>query len=397
MSEFIVRPAGPLHGTFPVGGAKNSALKLMVACTLAEGRYVLHSVPEISDVTHMCGVLHAVGLTTERRPDGALEIHRGPQIVPEAPYELVELMRASTALIGPLLAATGRARVALPGGDDFGTRPIDMHLRGLEALGATFELDHGVVEGRVDQLVGADVHFEYPSVGATENVLMAAVLADGHTTIHNAAREPEIADLAAFLNRMGAQVLGAGSQTIEIDGVGALRAVEHTVIPDRIEAATVLAALGVAGGEITLSNVRHDHLDMLMEKFGHTGVRVAPEADGVWAMATGRRRATNVATLPYPGLATDYLPLLVAMLTVADGTSYATENVFAGRFRYVGELARLGADMHVEGHHLVIKGVDRLSGAPVRAADIRAGAALVVAALGADGETVIHDAHHVDR
>src|SRR5690606_35142228 len=226
---------------------------------------------------------------------------------------------------------------------------------------------------------------------------MAGVLAQGRTTVHNAAREPEIADLAAFLNRMGGQILGAGSPVITIDGVAELRAVEHAVIPDRIEVATLLAALGVAGGELILRRVRPDHVDLLVEKLGHMGIRISPEADGLWAMANGRPRPVDVSTLPYPGLATDYLPMLVALLSYAGGTSYATENVFAGRFRYIGELARMGAHIRVDGHHLVIDGVERLSGAPVRAVDIRAGAALVVAALGAEGETVISDAHHIDR
>jgi len=369
----------------------------MAACTLAEGRYVLRDVPQISDVHHMCGVLESLGMSTERREDGALVIERGPSVISDPPYELVERFRASTALMGPLVAATGRVRIALPGGDNFGTRPIDMHLRGLEALGAITEVGERDVQIVARRLIGARIELDYPSVGATENVLMAAVLAEGRTTICNAAREPEIADLAAFLNRMGAQVLGAGSSTIIVDGVDRLRAVEHTVIPDRIEAATVLAALGVAGGEITLRNVRHDHLGMLMEKLGHMGIRTSPEGDGLWAMATGRRSATNVATLPYPGLATDYLPLLVAVLTLADGTSFATENVFAGRFRYVSELAHMGADIGVDGHHMVIKGVKRLTGTAVEAVDIRAGAALVIAALGADGETVISGGDHLDR
>lgn len=397
MSTYVVRPSGALSGSVPIGGAKNSALKLMAACVLAEGRYLLRNVPDISDVRHMCGVLEGIGLRAERLDDGALEVVRGAEVVPEAPFELVERMRASTALMGPLLAATGRAVVALPGGDNFGSRPIDMHLDGLRRLGARAEVRDGVVELSAERLVGAPVELEYPSVGATENVLMAAVLAEGRTRIANAAREPEIADLAAFLNRMGAQVLGAGSSTIEVTGVDALRPVEHTVIPDRLEAATMLAALGVAGGEVVLRGVRHDHLMMLTEKLGQMGVRTSPEHDGLWAMATGRRRATNVATLPYPGVATDYLPLLVPLLALADGTSYATENVFAGRFRYVGELARMGASIEVEGHHMVITGVERLVGTEVEAADIRAGAALVIAALGAEGETVITGGDHLDR
>jgi UDP-N-acetylglucosamine 1-carboxyvinyltransferase len=397
VSRLLVRPSGPLSGEVEIGGAKNSALKLMAACVLAEGRYVLRNVPEIADVTIMGRLLEAMGMGVRRREDGALEIVRGADVVPEAPYELVEQMRASSAVLGPLLAAVGEARVAMPGGDDFGSRPIDMHLSGLEALGASFELAHGVIVGRAERLRGAEVVLEYPSVGATENLLMAGVLAEGRTTVHNAAREPEIADLAAFLNRMGGRILGAGSPTITVDGVEELRAVEHSVIPDRVETATFLAALGVAGGELTLRGARPDHLDLLVDKLGRMGLRISPEADGLWAMARDRPRPADVATLPYPGLATDYLPLLVAVLCVADGTSYATENVFSGRFRYVGELARMGAQVRVDGHHLVIDGVDRLSSAPVRAVDIRAGAAMVVAGLRADGTTVVHDAHHVDR
>jgi UDP-N-acetylglucosamine 1-carboxyvinyltransferase len=397
VSRLIVRPSAPLSGEVTISGAKNSALKLMAACVLAEGRYVLRNVPAISDVEYMCALLEAMGMQTRRREDGALEIIRGSQVIPEAPYELVERMRASSAVLGPLLAAMGEARVAMPGGDDFGARPIDMHLQGLEALGAEFTLSHGMIHARAERLVGTEVVLDYPSVGATENLLMAAVLAEGRTTVRNAAREPEIADLGAFLNRMGGQILGAGSSVVTIDGVSDLRAVEHTVIPDRIEVATFLSVLGVAGGELTLQHVRPDHLDLLIEKLGAMGIRISPEPDGLWAMASGRPRPTNVATLPYPGLATDYLPLLVALQCFNTGTSYATENVFSGRFRYVGELARMGAQVRVDGHHLVIDGVERLSGAPVRALDIRAGAALVVAALGADGETIIADAHHLDR
>ena len=397
MSRLIVRPSGPLSGEVVIGGAKNSALKLMAATLLAPGRHVLRNVPDIADVDTMSQLLEAIGCSVRRREDAALEIERPERITPVAPYELVEQMRASTAVLGPLLASEGRASVAMPGGDDFGDRPIDMHLTSLEQLGATFELSHGVIEARADGLVGRSQVLEYPSVGATENLLMAAVLASGTTVIENAACEPEIADLAAFLNRMGAHVLGAGSPTITVRGVESLHAVEHVTIPDRIEAATYLAALGVAGGEVTLRGARSDHLEILIERMGHMGLRISPEADGLWARGPERPRATDLVTLPYPGLATDHLPLLVAVLSVADGTSFATENVFSGRFRYVGELGRMGANIRVDGHHLVIDGVERLQGAPVQAVDIRAGAALVVAGLGADGETVIHDAHHVDR
>jgi UDP-N-acetylglucosamine 1-carboxyvinyltransferase len=396
LERITVRPNGPLAGTVRIAGAKNSVLKLMAATVLAEGTFVLRNVPRITDVACMADLLRSMGLTVERSGD-ALTIGRPAEIIPEAPYELVEAMRASIVVFGPLLAREGRARVALPGGDDFGPRPIDMHLQSLERLGATFETAHGYIEGRAEHLVGARLQLEFPSVGATENALMAAVLAKGETVIENAAREPEIADLAAFLNRMGANVVGAGSSTITIDGVEELSPVEHEVIPDRIEAATFLAALGVAGGELVLEGARPDHMDMLMQKLGEMGVRTSSHPDGVWGMAPGRLASADVSTLPYPGIATDYKPLLVSMLAVAEGVGIVAENIFAGRFRYIDELVRMGADIRTEDHYAIVRGVPRLSGAPVRAHDIRAGAALVVAGLGAEGETVVGDADHVDR
>jgi UDP-N-acetylglucosamine 1-carboxyvinyltransferase len=272
-----------------------------------------------------------------------------------------------------------------------------MHLKGLELLGATFEFSHGYIEARADSLTGAHILLEYPSVGATENALMAAVLAKGTTVIDNAAREPEIADLAAFLNRMGAQVFGAGSSTIRIEGVDELSAVEHTVVPDRIEAATFLAALGVTGGELNLHGARADHMEMFIEKVGEMGMRVSPTSDGLWAMAPERLQSVDVATLPYPGIATDYKPLFVTILALADGVGIVTENVFSGRFRYVDELVRMGADVRTDAHHVIVRGRPQLSGAPVRAPDIRAGAALVLAGLRADGETEVHGAEHIDR
>jgi len=397
MDRILVRQSGPLAGTVPIGGAKNSVLKLMAATALAEGRYVLHNVPNILDVECMSDLLRSMGMTVQRSGDHDLTIDRPAEITPEAPYELVERMRASIVVLGPLLARFGHARVALPGGDDFGPRPIDMHLKGLEQLGATFSFAHGYIDGRADRLIGASILLEYPSVGATENALMAAVLAKGTTVIDNAAREPEIADLASFLNRMGAQVLGAGSSTIRVEGVDDLNAVEHSVIPDRIEAATFLAAVGVAGGELTLHGARADHMDMLIEKLAEMGMRVSPTADGLWAMAPERLRAVDVATLPYPGIATDYKPLFVALLAVSDGVGIVTENIFSGRFRYVDELVRMGADVRTDAHHVVVRGRALLSGAPVRAPDIRAGAALVVAGLRAEGQTEVLGPEHIDR
>jgi len=402
VARIIIHPSGPLAGSVPIGGAKNSVLKLMAATTLAEGEYVLRNVPRITDVECMADLLRSMGMavawaSAEADPTASLHITCPADITPEAPYELVERMRASIVVLGPLLARFGRARVAMPGGDDFGPRPIDMHQKALEDLGATFEFAHGYIEARADQLIGTRILLEFPSVGATENALMAAVLAKGTTVIDNAAREPEIADLAAFLNRMGATVLGAGSSTITIEGVESLASVEHTVVPDRIEAATFLAACGVAGGEITLTGARPDHMDMFIQKLGEMGMRISPSSDGLWAMASKRLTAVDVSTLPYPGLATDYKPLIVALLATADGVGIVTENLFHGRFRYIDELARMGADVRTEGHHAVVRGRPMLSGAPVRAWDIRAGAALVVAALKAEGQTVVADAEHVDR
>jgi UDP-N-acetylglucosamine 1-carboxyvinyltransferase len=397
MDPIVVRRSGPLSGTVAVGGAKNSVLKLMAATALAEGRYVLGNVPAIADVETMSDLLTSMGMSVTRSGPHELTIDRPSEIVPEAPYELVERMRASIVVLGPLLARVGRARVAMPGGDDFGSRPIDMHMKGLEQLGATFEFAHGYIDARADILSGARILLEYPSVGATENALMAAVLAKGTTVIDNAAREPEIADLASFLNRMGGRVLGAGSSTITVEGVESLSAVDHTVVPDRIEAATFLAALGVAGGEITIEGARADHMDMLIDKLGEMGMRISPTANGVWAMAPGRLHAADVATLPYPGIATDYKPLFVVLLSLAEGVGIVTENIFSGRFRYVDELVRMGADVRTDAHHVIVRGVEQLSGAPVRAPDIRAGAALVVAGLRAEGETVVHGAEHVDR
>jgi UDP-N-acetylglucosamine 1-carboxyvinyltransferase len=397
VETLIVRSGGPLEGTVPISGAKNSVLKLMAATTLAEGTYVLHNVPRITDVDHMAELLVAMQLEVDWVGDNDLQIVRHDDVVPEAPYELVEKMRASIVVMGPLVARFGRARVALPGGDDFGPRPIDMHLAALEQMGVEFHMEHGFIEASCRRLTGARIMLEFPSVGATENALMAAVLAEGETVIDNAAREPEIADLAAFLNRMGANVLGAGSSTIQIEGVEELSPVEHTVIPDRIEAATYLSALGVAGGELLLAGARPDHMDMYMQKLGEMGMRISPDSEGIWAMAPGRLRSADLSTLPYPGLATDYKPLFVALLSSTDGVGIVTENLFSGRFRYVDELVRMGADIRTEAHHAVVRGSARLSGAPVKAPDIRAGAALVVAGLNADGETEVGDAHHIAR
>lgn len=403
--RIVVRRSGPLRGVVSVPGAKNSVLKLMAATLLADGEYTLRNVPDIADVGIMSDLLAAIGVRSEPLGGGELKMVNDGSINPVAPYELVERIRASINVLGPLLGRCGRVSLSLPGGDDFGSRPIDMHLAGLEAMGASFVLRHGVVEAEAEQLHGADITLEFPSVGATENIVTAAVHAKGTTTIDNAAREPEIADLCSFLVSMGAHIEGIGTGTIVVHGVerGALHPADHDVVPDRIQAATYLAATALSGGELVLRGARHDHMDMLLRRFRDMGLTIEPTGvsgmpgSGLAVWSDGRLRSIDVATLPYPGIATDYKPLIVTMLAVADGVGIVTENLYPGRFRYVEELQRLGADIRADGHHAVIRGVPQLSGAPVKATDIRAGAALVVAGLAADGETSVSGVHHVDR
>jgi UDP-N-acetylglucosamine 1-carboxyvinyltransferase len=373
----------------------------MVACLLAEGRTVLSNVPHIDDVESMAEVLRAVGARVERLGNGELAV-TSPAAVdlqPVAPYELVERMRASVVVLGVLLARCGRVHMPMPGGDDFGERPIDFHVNGLTAMGVRFESSRGEVRGQVEEgrLVGTKVVLEYPSHTATDNLLMAAVLAKGTTVIENAAKEPEVTDLADMLCAMGAVVRGAGTSRVEIEGVDELHPTRHTVVPDRVVAATFVAAVGIAGGEVTVADARPEHMEMLLRKVAQMGVVTEMGPQGLRVCAAQRLIAADIATLPYPGVATDYSPLLVAMLSGADGVGILTENLFSGRFRYVEELRRMGADIRTEGHHAVVRGVDHLSGAPVRAPDLRAGVALVLAGLVAEGETVVTGAHHIDR
>jgi len=385
-----------------VPGAKNSVLKLMAATLLSDGRYELTNVPAIDDVDTMGELLAALGVSYQIDParPGVVVLENRGAIVPEAPYELVERIRASIVVLGPLVARCGMARVSMPGGDDFGKRPIDMHLKGLEALGVTFELRRGYIEARAEVLHGADITLDFPSVGATENIVMAAVLAKGPTVLDNAAREPEVADLCHFLNAMGASIEGIGSPTLYIHGVpqADLSPANHRVVPDRVQAATYMAAVAACQGEVLVSGARADHMEMFLRRLREMGVQSTAQDDGVLVYSDGRRlRSLDVQTLPYPGFATDYKPLIVTLLSVADGVGIVTENLYPGRFRYVEELQRLGADIRTDGHHAVVRGVASLDGAPVRAPDIRAGAALVVAGLMASGETVISDVQHVDR
>ena len=396
MDRLYVTGGARLAGAIPISGAKNSALKLMAASLLAPGSSVLRNVPRIQDCATMGEVLEHLGAGVVWTEDGVAVDATALSSV-EAPYELVRRMRASIAVLGPLLARTGEARVAMPGGDNIGSRPIDLHLEGLRKMGAEIDSEHGFLVASARGLTAASITLDYPSVGATENLMMAAVLADGISVIDNAAREPEIADLAAFLDAMGAGIHGAGSATIEIEGVEALLPAEHTAIPDRIEAGTWAAAAVATRGDIVLRGARPEHLELFLEKLGEGGAEIRMTDDGLRVRQEDRAGAADFVTLPYPGIATDFQPILLAMLSTATGTSIATENVFEGRFTYVDELRRMGADIRTEGHHAVIRGVERLSAAPVRALDIRAGAAMAIAALTADGVSEIADVEHVDR
>ena len=387
----------PLHGEVVALGAKNAALKHMVATLLAPGIHQLDNVPGILDVDIMGQVLDHVGASCQRSGTSlTIDVHS--DLNPEAPLELVRKMRASILILGALLARLGEARVALPGGDDFGSRPIDMHLEGLRGMGAEFELNHGVLEGRAPAgLHGTEVFLEFPSVGATETLLLAAVLATGTTIIGNAAREPELADLAMFLSEMGAKIEGAGSSTIAVHGVPHLEPAHHRVVPDRLEAGTYALAGAITGGEVTVRGCVPDHLRMELRKMQAAGCEVALGDDWLTVRGPKRPQPIDFATLPYPGFHTDMHPQMVAFLAAAEGTSIITENVYASRFRYIGELNRMGADIHADGQHVVIRGVDTLSGCEVDGCDIRAGAALVLAGLRADGETTVTEAHHIDR
>ncbi|MFO7589439.1 MAG: UDP-N-acetylglucosamine 1-carboxyvinyltransferase [Acidimicrobiia bacterium] len=397
VDQYVVRPGPPLSGTVRVSGmTKNAGLKQMAAALLAPGTTVLRNITAVDDLGVMIDLLAAIGADAVHTGD-ELRIEVPDTLAPEAPYELVSRMRASINVLGPLLARTGAARVAMPGGDNIGSRKLDMHFSALEAMGVELQVVHGFIEAKCTALDGARVVLEFPSVGATETVMTAGVLAKGDTVIENAAREPEVCDLAAMLTEMGARLEGAGTSTIRIEGVGSLRPVERPIIGDRIEAGTLLMACAVAGGDITVEGIRPGHLEMVGRKLTDMGVEVSAVADGLRVRRDERLRSVDLQTLPFPGFATDFMPLAVAALATADGTAIVTENIFDNRFAFVDELNRMGADIRTEGRHAVVRGVPRLSGAPVRALDVRAGAALVLAGLAADGDTVVHDPFHMER
>jgi UDP-N-acetylglucosamine 1-carboxyvinyltransferase len=395
--RFRVQGGANLRGSVHVTGAKNSVLKLMAAALLAPGTSTITNVPDIADVNIMADLLTRLGCSVVNN-GSELKI-----IVPETPghradYDLVRKMRASINVLGPLVVRTGKAEVALPGGDAIGSRGLDFHIKGLESLGAKAHIEHGyVIAEAPNGLTGAPVELDFPSVGATENVMTAAVLARGTTTIENAAREPDIVDLGEFLISMGAKISGLGSPVITIEGVKKLNPTTHATIPDRIITGTWAFAAAMTQGDITIHGARPQDLELPLEKLTSAGAIITSTEDGIRVRMDSRPQSIDVSTLPYPGFPTDLLPMVIALNSIATGDAIVTENVFESRFMFVNELTRLGAQITVDGHHASIHGISQLSGAPVEATDIRAGAGLVLAALVSEGETTIDGAFHVDR
>ena len=400
MDKIVVEGGVPLRGSVEVSGAKNAALPVIAASLLAEGDHVVRNVPDLADVRTLGRLLASMGCAVERSArERAVSIQVPPAVTPEATYELVKTMRASVVVLGPLVARWGRARVSLPGGCAIGARPIDQHLKGLAALGADIRLEHGYVEAVAPggRLRGATFTFDGQTVTGTENVMMAAALADGGSVLRNCAREPEVADLAAALVRMGARIEGAGTDEIRIEGVRSLRPLDHFVIPDRIEAGTFLVAGALPGGDVTVRGCIAAHLEALIEKLRAVGAEISEVKGGLRVVGDGRPRPVDVRTAPHPGFPTDMQAQLMVLLCVAQGSSKITEAVFENRFMHVQELQRLGADIAVDGKTAVVKGVEMLSGAPVMASDLRASAALVLAGLAAQGTTEIQRVYHLDR
>lgn len=397
MEKLIITGGKKLTGSVKVSGAKNAVLPIIAASLLGTTPSRLLEAPNLEDVRTISEVIEHLGVSVSHDED-ALVIDSTNITSCEAPYELVRKMRASFLVMGPLLARRGRAKISLPGGCAIGTRPIDLHLKGFEALGAEIELGHGYVEARAPHgLTGARIYLDFPSVGATENILMAASMAKGQTILENPAEEPEIVDLANFLNAMGARIRGAGTNVIRIEGTDELRGCTHTVIPDRIEAGTYMVAAAMTDGDVYIENALTEHLKPVVAKLKEAGVKIEEDVDGVRVTGTGVLRSVDIKTLPYPGFPTDMQAQFMALTTVARGTSVVTETVFENRFMHVDELKRMGANIKIEGRSAVVEGSCRLLGCPVKATDLRAGAALVLAGLVADGQTEVGYLHHIDR
>jgi UDP-N-acetylglucosamine 1-carboxyvinyltransferase len=395
--KIVVEKSGPLKGSVRISGAKNAVLPIMAAALLAEEKCIIEDVPDLKDVNVMSAVLRSLGSEVTKLENGSLEIYTPEIKTAEAPYELITKMRASFFVMGPLLARLKNAKIPLPGGCAIGARPVDLHLKGFKSLGVEINIEHGYIEGKADKLVGNTIYLDFPSVGATENIMMAATLAEGVTIIENAAEEPEITDLANFLNKLGANIKGAGTDTIKITGVERLGGTRHQVIPDRIETGTYMVAAAITGGDITIENVVPNHIKPIIAKLRECGVDIEEMDDALRVRSTGELKAVDVTTLPYPGFPTDLQSQFMGLMTVANGSSVVNETVFENRFMHVSELTRMGAKIRIEGHSAVVEGIKRLEGAKVSATDLRAGATLILAGLVAEGKTEIHNIYHIDR
>ena len=396
MENLVIEGGLPLRGEISVSGSKNAALPILMASILLNGPAVFTNVPDLRDIHTTLRLLEILGCPCSFR-NGRVEVSPGP-LQSEAPYDLVKTMRASVLCLGPLLARLGVARVAMPGGCAIGARPVNLHLSALERMGAEFELEEGYIHGKCAGLRGAHIQFDFPTVGGTENLLMAACLAEGETVLENVAREPEVVDLARFLIRCGAEIEGHGSSVIRVRGVRALNGCEYAIMPDRIEAGTFLAAAGITGGELLLRNCPYDDMDAVLIKLREAGMDIIQRADGVLARpGSGGLRGVDVSTRPHPGFPTDMQAQLMALLCLADGSSMIDETIFENRFMHVQELVRMGADIRLSGSAAMVRGVEHLAGAPVMASDLRASASLVLAGLAARGKTVVQRIYHLDR
>lgn len=398
MERLIVKGGNRLVGTVKTSGAKNAVLPIIAASILGTSPSRLDEIPALEDVRTICAVLECLGIKVDASEPHTLKIDSREITSCEAPYELVRSMRASFLVMGPLLARKGYARISQPGGCAIGTRPIDLHLKGFEALGVKIEQGHGYIEASAPEgMTGANIYLDFPSVGATENIMMAAAMANGTTVLENPAEEPEIVDLANYLNQMGARVRGAGTNVITIEGVSELHGVQHSVIPDRIEAGTYMIAAAMTGGDVIIENVLPEHQKPLIAKLREAGALVEEDIDRIHVVGSGKLKAVDIKTLPYPGFPTDMQAQMMAMLSVAEGRSKITETVFENRFMHVVELNRMGANITTEGRSAVITGPVHLTGCTVRATDLRAGAAMILAGLVAEGATEICDIYHIDR
>lgn len=397
MEKYVINGGIPLKGFVDISGAKNAAVAILPATILAKGPCIIENIPRISDVSIIIEILYSMGASVKVINKSTIEIDTKNIKSPIVPYEMAKHMRASYYFLGALLSRFNKASVAMPGGCDFGGRPIDQHLKGFKSLGAEYSIDHGMIDVKAEKLVGTQIYFDLVTVGATINVMLASVMADGLTIIENSAKEPHIVDLANFLNSMGADIMGAGTDVIKIKGVSSLKGTNYSIIPDQIEAGTYMVAASATKGDVTLKNIIPKHLESITAKLRKIGVQIEEYDDSLRVCSSNRLNKASVKTLPHPGFPTDMQPQITALLSIANGTSIITEGVWDNRFRYVDELRRMGADISVDGKVAVVEGCESLTGAPVKAIDLRAGAAMVISALAAKGITEIEDIHHIER